>query len=85
MAIGAYRAIAERGLSLPDDIGVVGFNDIPVAQFLNPPLSSVKIRAEQIGETAVDLLLERIAGRDFVKQINVSTEMVWRASCRRPE
>lgn len=84
MAIGAYRALAERGLRVPDDIGVVGFNDIPVAQFLNPPLSSVKIRAEQIGETAVELLTERIAGRDFVKQINVSTEMVWRASCRRP-
>jgi len=85
MAIGAYRALAERGFRVPDDIGVVGFNDIPVAQFLNPPLSSVKIRAEQIGETAVDLLMERIAGRDFVKQINLSTEMVWRASCRRPE
>jgi len=84
MAIGAYRALAERGLRVPDDIGVVGFNDIPVAQFLNPPLSSVKIRAEQIGETAVDLLVERIGGRDFVKQINISTEMVWRGSCRRP-
>lgn len=84
MAIGAYRAIAEHDLKIPDDIGVVGFNDIPVAQFLAPPLSSVKIRAEQIGETAVDLMLERLAGRDFTKQVNISTEMVWRASCRQP-
>ncbi|MBP0650617.1 substrate-binding domain-containing protein, partial [Mycobacterium tuberculosis] len=37
MAIGAYRAIQERGLRIPDDIGVVGFNDIPAAQFLSPP------------------------------------------------
>jgi LacI family transcriptional regulator len=84
MAIGAYRAILEKGLRLPDDIGVVSFNDIPAAQFLSPPLSTVKIHAEHIGETAVDLLLEQIAGRDYVKKVLIATEMVWRDSCRAP-
>ena len=85
MAIGAYRAIHELGLRIPDDIAVASFNDIPVAQFLAPPLSTVKIPAELIGETAVDLLLERIAGRDLGKKVTLATEIVWRDSCRKPE
>ena len=84
MAIGAYRAIMEAGLSIPRDIGVASFNDIPAAQFLAPPLSTVKIHAERIGETAVDLLLEQALGREFVKKVTISTEMVWRESCRAP-
>ena len=65
VAIGAYRAIQERGLRIPDDIGIASFNDIPVAQFLAPPLTTIRIHAEHIGETAVDLLFERLAGRAF--------------------
>lgn len=84
MAIGAYRAIGEKGLSIPGDIGIASFNDIPVAQFLTPPLSTVKIHAEHIGEAAVDLLAERIAGREFGKRLIISTEMIWRGSCRAP-
>jgi LacI family transcriptional regulator len=83
-AIGAYRAIAEKGLKIPRDIGVASFNDIPVAQFLAPPLTTTRIHAEHIGEAAVDLLLERIAGREFVKKLFIATEMVWRQSCRSP-
>jgi LacI family transcriptional regulator len=84
MAIGAYRAIAERGWSIPGDVAVASFNDIPVAQFLSPPLSSMRIRAEHIGETAVDLLVERLGGRDFAKRVVIATEMIWRDSCRNP-
>jgi len=84
MAIGAYRAIQEFGLSIPDDIAVISFNDIPVAQFLTPPLTTVKIHGEHIGETAVDLLLERLSGRDYGKQVRIATELVWRGSCRKP-
>ena len=65
MAVGAYRAIAEAGLHIPDDIAVASFNDISVAQFLNPPLTTVRLPSEEIGETAVELLLERAAGRDL--------------------
>jgi LacI family transcriptional regulator len=85
MAIGAYRAFQEAGLIIPKDIAVVTFNDIPVSQFLNPPLSTVRIRSENIGETAVDLLVERLAGRDFTKRVIIPTKMIWRQSCRRPD
>jgi LacI family transcriptional regulator len=84
MAIGTYRAISEAGLKIPDDIAVVSYNDIPVAQFLNPPLSTVKIHGEHIGETAVDLLLERLSGREYTKNVIIATEMIWRDSCRKP-
>jgi len=82
MAIGAYRAMLELGLKIPGDVGIASFNDIPVAQLLNPPLSTVHIPAELIGETAVDLLLERFAGRDVVKTVILSTDVIWRESTR---
>lgn len=84
MAIGAYRALQEAGLSIPGDIAVISFNDIPVAQFLTPPLTTVRIHGEHIGETAVDLLLERLSGRAYGKQVRIATELIWRDSCRKP-
>jgi LacI family transcriptional regulator len=84
MAIGAYRAIHEKGLSIPDDIGVASFNDVSVAQFLNPPLTTVHLPAEEIGETAVELMLERVGGRELAKQITLASRLVWRASTRLP-
>ncbi len=84
MAIGTYRAIQEAGMSIPDDVAVVAFNDIPVAQFLNPPLSTMRIPGELIGEVAVDLLVERLNGRDYSKHVTLPTEMIWRESARKP-
>jgi LacI family transcriptional regulator len=84
MAVGAYRAIHEKGLRIPEDIAVASFNDISVAQFLNPPLSTVHLPAEEIGETAVELLLERAAGRELAKRITLSSRPIWRGSTRQP-
>ena len=82
IAVGAYRALHELGLSIPEDVAVASFNDISVAQFLNPPLSTVRLPAEQIGETAVELLLERAGGRELAKRINLASQIVWRGSTR---
>ncbi|OLP57704.1 LacI family transcriptional regulator [Xaviernesmea oryzae] len=84
MAIGAYRAIREAGLRIPEDIAVISFNDIPVAQFLTPPLSSLRIQGEYIGESAVDLMIERLAGRSYTKTVTIPSAMSWRESCRAP-
>ncbi|MCG5480278.1 LacI family DNA-binding transcriptional regulator [Sinorhizobium alkalisoli] len=84
MALGAYRAIRELGLRIPEDVAVASFNDIPVAQFLAPPLTTVKIPAELIGETAVDLLLERLSGREVAKKVILATEIIWRGSMAQP-
>lgn len=82
MAIGAYRAIHKLGLRIPEDIAVVSFNDISVAQFMNPPLTTIHLPAEEIGETAVELLLERMAGRELPKRVTLATTLRWRASTR---
>jgi LacI family transcriptional regulator len=84
MAVGAYRAIHELGLRIPEDISVASFNDISVAQFLNPPLTTVRLPAEEIGEQAVDLLLERAAGREIAKRIRLASQVIWRGSSRVP-
>ena len=85
MAVGAYRAIHELGLRIPEDLAVASFNDISVAQFLNPPLTTVRLPSEQIGETAVELLLERMAGRELAKRITLASQIIWRGSTRHPE
>ena len=85
MAVGAYRAIHQMGLRIPEDVAVASFNDISVAQFLNPPLTTVRLPSEQIGETAVELLLERMAGRELAKRITLASQIIWRGSTRRPE
>lgn len=85
MAVGAYRAIHEKGLSIPDDIAVASFNDISVAQFLHPPLTTVRLPFEEIGEAAVELLRERAEGRTLAKRLTLATRIVWRGSTRSPE
>jgi LacI family transcriptional regulator len=84
MAVGAYRAIHEMNLAIPDDIAVASFNDISVAQFLNPPLSTVRLPFEEIGETAVDLLAERARGRTLAKRISLASTLIWRGSTPPP-
>lgn len=85
MAVGAYRAISEAGLDIPSDIAIASFNDISAAQFLNPPLTTVRLPAEEIGETAVELLLERAAGRELAKRITLASEIKWRGSTAIPK
>jgi LacI family transcriptional regulator len=80
MAVGAYRAIHKLGLRIPADISVASYNDILVARFMNPPLTTVRLPAEEIGETAVDLMLERLRGRSLSKRVVLQSKVVWRGS-----
>jgi LacI family transcriptional regulator len=62
MALGAMVAIREAGLRVPDDIAVAGFDDIPVANLLNPPLTTVAQFPERLGRRAAEMLFERLNG-----------------------
>lgn len=62
IALGAMSAIHEKGLSIPDDISVIGCDDILFAQMSYPKLSTISVPAYNIGETAVQLLVDRIKG-----------------------
>jgi LacI family transcriptional regulator len=63
MAIGALRAVHESGLRVPDDISIVGFDDIELSAYTSPPLTTVAQPKDRIGALAVDMLLERVSGR----------------------
>ena len=64
MAIGAISALREKGVAVPDDIAVAGFDDIPIARYVSPPLSSVHVPIAQLGERAMELLLGAMTGAD---------------------
>ena len=64
MALGCYDVLAERGLRCPDDISVVGFNDMPFSERFNPPLTTIRIPHYEIGASAADLLLDRLQDPD---------------------
>ena len=63
MAVGALSALREAGIAVPSGVAVVGFDDIPVARFLNPPLTSVRVGIATLGERAAALLLAALAER----------------------
>ncbi len=83
-AIGAYRAIHEAGLRIPEDMAVVGYGDSAFARFLTPSLTSVSIPAEDIGRIAVDLLLRRLRRQAGVlpRKILLPAQLVVRDSSR---
>lgn len=84
MAIGAYRALAEQGIGIPDDISVVGFDDIEAASFTTPPLTTVRQPLDRISASAFGLLLDLLdtAGRPGDLHIVHEPELVVRASTR---
>jgi DNA-binding LacI/PurR family transcriptional regulator len=80
-AIGAIRALQEQGLRVPQDVSVVGFDDIPVAAFNTPTLTTVRQPLARMGQVAAQTLLERIAGRDDCpSEIAIEPELVVRES-----
>jgi LacI family transcriptional regulator len=88
-AIGAYRAANERGLLIPDDISIVGFDDLEVARALHPPLTTVHISGEEMGRVSFERLRHLIDGNESVlsRQIKwtIPTSLVIRRSVRRLE
>jgi LacI family transcriptional regulator len=62
MAMGAILAIQESGLNVPQDIAVVGFDDIPPARLVNPPLTTVTQFQVALGRRSAELLFDRLSG-----------------------
>jgi DNA-binding LacI/PurR family transcriptional regulator len=84
-AIGAMRAFQEAGLRVPEDISVVGFDDVSIASFSIPPLTTVRQPLEKMGRIAAETLLDRIEERAaFVPEIAVEPELISRRSTGPP-
>ncbi|MDP9898328.1 LacI family DNA-binding transcriptional regulator [Variovorax ginsengisoli] len=85
MAMGALRAAHEVGLRVPDDLSVVGFDDIELCAYTSPPLTTVAQPKARIGALAVDMLLERVSGqRHQPHQMVLPAELRVRASTAPP-
>jgi LacI family transcriptional regulator len=83
-AIGAIRALQEQGLRVPQDVSVMGFDDIPGAAFHFPSLTTVRQPLNRMGEVAAQSLLERIEGKkEYPSEIAIEPELVVRESTTR--
>lgn len=83
LAIGAMRALQERGIQIPNDLSIIGFNDVSVAKYVSPPLSTVKVYTEWMGELAVSTVAELIKEEAPVpRKIMLATELVNRSSTK---
>ena len=80
-ALGAIRALQEHGLRVPQDVSIVGFDDIPSAAFNIPSLTTVRQPLVRMGQVAAETLLERINGKDdYPSSIAIEPELVVRES-----
>jgi DNA-binding LacI/PurR family transcriptional regulator len=82
VAIGAKAAILERGLRVPKDIALVGFDDVPLARYLDPPLTTVRLPASELATRASQMLIQLIKGeKPAEKLVLLETQLVVRRSC----
>ncbi|MGC9399506.1 MAG: LacI family DNA-binding transcriptional regulator [Anaerolineae bacterium] len=85
MALGVMRALYSAGLQPGQDVAVVGYDDIPTAQYLQPPLSSVRQPIVEVGERVVEMLLQVIAGEPLeARRVLLEPELIVRASSGGP-
>ncbi len=80
VALGALYALWEAGLRVPQDMALVGFDDLPLAAYTIPPLTTVHVPAWNLGKAAGELMLRRIQGKE-VRSRRLPTTLVIRASC----
>jgi LacI family transcriptional regulator len=81
MAMGAVRALREAGLHCPGDVSVVGYNDVPMADCLDPPLTTVRLDGYEVGRRAGEAVLAAIRGLPMPPMDPpVPAELVLRAS-----
>ena len=86
LALGVLSRLADRGISVPDEISVVGFDDIPMANMATPHLTTVALPLEQAGRVAIELLLEQLAhpGAGTHEQ-GLAAQLIVRASTAPPK
>ena len=78
-AIGAIRALRAANLGVPEDVSVMGFDDIQVAAYHNPRLTTIRQPLRYMGETAARILLERLQGfKDYPEEFAVPPELMMR-------
>ena len=84
IAMGAYKAIRENKLKIPEDISIIGFNDLKLSQYSIPSLTTIKIDTKLIAQETVNSLIELLEGkRDYHKKVFLPIELIERQSCQK--
>ena len=82
MAFGAIQAVKDLGLKIPDDISIIGFDDVPKAAYSFPPLTTVKQPLQAMGEKAAELVIQQIRASSFEKEdLFLDTQLIIRDTC----
>lgn len=85
LAIGGLLAIKQAGLTVPEDVSLVGFDDVEFAAYCDPPLTTVRVPAREMGHLAVRVLLDTIRGSSVAaSQYCLDTDLIIRQSCSTP-
>jgi DNA-binding LacI/PurR family transcriptional regulator len=80
-ALGFEQACLEEGISIPDDVAIVGFDDLEIAKYASVPLTTINQSANNIGRKAVDIIQKRINGSDIGNRTIIRPSLVIRESC----
>lgn len=81
MAVGVYHALYQAGLTVPKDMAVIGYDDIELARYMSPPLTTIHQPKDELGELAVDILIHRMAQPDLTQQrLQLTPELIKRDS-----
>jgi LacI family transcriptional regulator len=85
MAMGVMDAVRHKGLRVPDDVSVIGFDDIPQASLIRPALTTIRQPLEKMGRVATQMLLESLSQpQRKMERIELPTELIVRDSCQAP-
>ncbi len=79
-ALGLIHGFAERSISVPDEISIVGFDDMPLSAHFLPPLTTVRQNFHEVGARALDILVAAVEGREHPMQSRVPVELIVRES-----
>ncbi len=85
LASGALRALQARGIRVPDDVAVTGFNDQPVSRTITPPLTTIPLRMYERGRRAAEMLLAMIDGKPVPAETTLASQLILRQSCGCPD
>lgn len=83
MAIGVINGLNNRGIKVPEDISIIGFDNINIAEFTLPKLTTISQNGFKIGEEAVNSIIDRIENKSFSRSIEVEPELIIRSSCKK--
>jgi DNA-binding LacI/PurR family transcriptional regulator len=84
-AIGALKAIRACGLTVPGDISLAGFDDLPLASYMEPPLTTVRQPKHEMGRLAMQVLLKLMAGEEADQNVRVTGKVIVRQSTAPPK